>query len=311
MSYDNPFNPQQSGIMANFLKALQAYSAVQQIKGDQQDRQFRQDNALYERGQNERQFSRQEANDKFGRDKYAEQTAYGQKQDKLESTLKMAQLGARAGNPALELALTQSLGAPRSPRQAATLPSGETYYLPTQEETTKRKLDEAVKMGKLDVANAILMQHALLPGKVGEIEARQKYEQQYATPKAPHIMQTDTAGVGIDPQTGQTLWSNPALAKPKTATEGHPAKTSMEKIEGRKADAQKSLKEAQFWKTQMSSKDEDTAQKAKNNYYLALAAAKAAEDEAKGLAAGLKQAYPKNFKYTVDKDNNISIDWRD
>jgi hypothetical protein len=72
------------------------------------------------------------------------------------------------------------------------------------------------------------------------------------------------------------------------------------------------LKEAQVYAQY---KDPATGQfsdpKIADKYNLALAKAKAAEDEAIALAANLKRQFPKNFNYQVDKDNNIEVEWRD
>jgi hypothetical protein len=304
MGYDNPFDATRSGIMANYLKALQAYSAVQQIKNDAEDRKFRQENQTYERGINERQFSRAEANDKFNRDKYNESQAYGKKKDSIGQALEMAQVGATPISNVGDFWFSQNKGS--FVPDLAQDKSG--YKLPSYQQQSQRTLAEVVKKGQLAVANKILEAQALLPYDVAKSEGAARARSQYAQPPAPRFVQTDAAGMGIDPRTGQAVWSNPGLAKPKT--EGNQgtatAKVSIEKIEGAKGDAQQALKLAQYWQTQIGTNPD-----AQDNYYKALATAKAKEEEAKGLAANLKKMFPNNFNYTVDKDNNIAVDWRD
>lgn len=301
MPYDNPYSGQ-SPILGPMARALQMHAMIQQLKNDALDRQFRQEQAQYQQQQDatsnqlrERAFTAQE-----------QERGYDRKQDALKTTLGLNQIGAKRGNPALESSLDAALGKVKDPRMAATTPGGETYYLPTEGEARNKSLQDILSKGRIETAVDLERMHGLFPYKVAEKEAQQRYEQQYATPKDPHFVQTDAAGMGIDPKTGATLWSNPALAKPKAAGAAHPAKASIEKIEGIKANAQQALKEAQYWQTQ--AKDNPKAQ---NNYYMALAKAKAAEDEAIALAGSLQKLYPKNFSFQVDKDNNLAVDWKD
>lgn len=303
MPYDNPYQ-QRGGIMSGLMQALQAYSAIQSLKNAQQDRLDAQSQRQLDNEFRQKQFERQTALDEFNKKKYEEDLNYSRGQDRLAQIMKLNQIGAKQGNPQVEAALTAALGPTTNTRQAVSLPGGGDYYLPTEADTRKRNLREILDKNSLDVAGAIQMQQALLPYKVAQIEAQQRFEQQYAPPVAPRFVQTEAAGMGIDPRTGEQVWSNPELKRTPPASQRKAPLTQMDAIEKLKGEAQQALKEAQIWER---SGDKDAG----NKYAIALATAKAKEEEAKAKAAALQKLFPNNFRYQVDKDNNIAIDWVD
>jgi hypothetical protein len=142
MGYDNPYNGQ-NPIMGPLLRAYQMYSMVQGLKNDQLNMQMRQEQMQHERSQDatqnafrERAFSAQE-----------DERGYDRKQSDLKTRLHLGEVGAKLGNPEIEKMLTGLHGAPKDPRAAATTPTGETYYLPTESERRTKSLKDILDKG--------------------------------------------------------------------------------------------------------------------------------------------------------------------
>lgn len=303
MPYSNPFEGQ-SPIFGPMARALQTYSMIQQLKNDALDRQRQLEQEQYNRqrqsridAQNTERFNYQKERDR-----------YGQANDTLQTRLNLLGAGAKVGNPKAEEALTGLLGAPTDARPSVTAPSGETYYLPTQKEQQQNALDAAIELGKrksqeLEQTEKVRAKFSRENDLFKHLLGIQYPTPSNARPPANRVIQTEKGGIILD-QSGKTIGVNPDLVKAQPKGAEHPAKSSIDKIESIKANAQAFLKEAQIWGT---SQDKNAPEKR----LLALAKAKAAEDEAISLAANLKRTYPKNFSYQVDRDNNISVDWKD
>lgn len=302
MPFENPFQGQ-SPILGPMARAFQLYSVLQQLKGDELDRKFRQDQAGYQRTQDAAEMSHRDRVFKLNEDEHQ----YGRKQNALKTTLALNEMGAKFGDPRAEEALTALMGAPKDPRTAVQTPEGKTAYLPTQRETRQRSLEDILSKGRIETAVDLERIQGLFPYKVGEIEAREKYQQQFATPTQNRVT---PGGVILDRQ-GNTIGVNQDVAKSKTAAEKKAPMTQINDVENKKAIAQAALKEAQVYSQYKNKVGGFDDPEIANKYNLALAKAKAAEDEAIALAATLKKLFPNNYSYQVDKDNNISQDWKD
>jgi hypothetical protein len=111
----------------------QAINLVNALVGNQRDREertFRRQQAEREYGLREKQFARQQSIDERN-----------QKDADTNLQLKLAEAGARKGNPELEKALTEALGAPEDPRPQIDTRAG-TFYVPTEKEQRQKYLEQ-------------------------------------------------------------------------------------------------------------------------------------------------------------------------
>jgi hypothetical protein len=214
MSYENPYSGQ-SPILGPIMRALQIYKAQKDIDYDAADRQFRNEEFSYRKTRDAHNEDYNERQLKF----YQDKESNDQQTNAINRVRDLNAIGAHIGNPTMESALTAALGAPKDARQAVTIENGQTFYLPTEKEQRNKAMQNFLDQARLTAAADLERTRAMFPYKVGEIEARQRYEQQYATPPAPRMIQTDQAGMGVDPRTGQTVWTRPELAKQKSAAE--------------------------------------------------------------------------------------------
>lgn len=297
--YENPYDGR-SPIIGPMMRAQQLFAMIEEAKQRKLRQQMMLEERDYERGRDAKQDARQAEMDKFNREKFAEETAYRRRGDAVDQAVKMGQLGANPITDVGDLWFDKN--------QGAFVPSvtGEKtgYKLRSDTQNRARMLEDIIDKGKLDAANAIMMQRALLPGRIAEIEGRERYQQQYATPPTPRIFQTEQGGVAVDPRTGARVWEDPGLAK-------SPGKSSsfageMDKFEAKKSKAQESLRKAQTAEALLRdpATDEETKKKAKIAYEAAIREARQLEEDARNYGKRLSQLSKGKVEYGEDEHGN-------
>jgi hypothetical protein len=195
-----------------------------------------------------------------------------------------------------------------------TTPEGGNYYMPTEREQYGKHLQQAVDLGKLDIAKAIQMQNALLPFDIAKKEAQQRYEQQYAPPVKPELITKDAGDVtAIDPFTGATKYTKPGAGKSKTTAENKAPNSELNKFEDLKTKSNVALQKAQNAEALLRdpNTDEATRMKAKVAYQSALNEARLHEQAAKALGQRLKSIHKDKIEYGEDAQGNPYIKWNE